>query len=385
MNTAPEYRRRTGICLNMIVKNETPVLGRLFSSLRAVIDYYVIVDTGSTDGTPEFIARWMGEAGIPGEVQRREWVNFGVNRDEALQLAVKAGKGDWLLLIDADEELCVADPHFHQRLVSGITYQLEKHHDTIRYALPNLIDIRQNQWRWRAPVHEYLEHLAGPNLRQALTDAWILYHSGEGARSRGKTQEEKFLADAALLEEELQRNPDDPRSRFYLAQSYRDAGRLEQARAHYLRRASMPKGWAEEAFIAQLEAGRMARRLGLPRETVIGDLLEAYDRRPTRAEPLHALAAYCRESRLWGRAFAFASAGSRLPRPADALFVAPEVYEWQMLDELSVSAYWAGFHAIARDAALELLSRHERQAAHVPDADLLRIRENLRFAEARLA
>ncbi len=45
--------------LNMIVKNETPVLGRLFNSVKDIISYYVIVETGSTDGTPEFIKNWI--------------------------------------------------------------------------------------------------------------------------------------------------------------------------------------------------------------------------------------------------------------------------------------------------------------------------------------
>jgi hypothetical protein len=44
-----------GICLNMIVKNEKAVLERLFQSVAPVIDYFVIVDTGSTQGTPDFI------------------------------------------------------------------------------------------------------------------------------------------------------------------------------------------------------------------------------------------------------------------------------------------------------------------------------------------
>lgn len=384
MNTAPEYHRRTGICLNMIVKNETPVLGRLFQSLRTVIDYYVIVDTGSTDGTPEFITNWMAEAGIPGEVHRHEWVNFGFNRDHAFQLAAKAGKGDWVLMIDADEELRVADPLFHRRLISGVTYELHKHLGDTRYALPNLVDVTKNQWRWRAPVHEFLEHCAGPNLRQPLEGVSILIHSGEGARSRGKTPEQKFLADAALLEEELKRNPEDPRSRFYLAQSYRDAGHPDKARGNYLLRAKMTNGWVEEAFFAQYEAGRMARWLKLPHETVLADLLEAYNCRPTRAEPLHELAHYCREHQRWGEAFLFASTGAQLPKPNDRLFVRFDIYEWRMLDELSVSAYWAGLYAASRDAAMTLLKRHESGGAKVPENDLDRIRKNLRFAEDKL-
>jgi glycosyltransferase involved in cell wall biosynthesis len=73
------------ICLNMIVKNETPVLGRLFDSVKDIIDYYIIADTGSTDGTPEFIRQEMERHGIPGEVLHHKWVNYGFNRNQALQ------------------------------------------------------------------------------------------------------------------------------------------------------------------------------------------------------------------------------------------------------------------------------------------------------------
>jgi SAM-dependent methyltransferase len=378
------YRRRTGVCLNMIVKNETPVLERLFRSLRRVIDYYVIVDTGSDDGTPAFIRRWMYGAGIPGEVHQRPWVNFGANRDEALQLAVESGRADWLLLIDADEELVCPDPGALARLTPGVTYELEKCIGALRYALPNLVDVRHNRWRWRGAVHEYLEHLGGTLRREPLKSAWIDCRLGEGARSRGRTPEQKYLADAALLEAELAREPANPRSRFYLAQSYRDAGHLQKAREHYLLRADMTTGWIEETFFARFQAGRMARLLGLPHETVLADLLAAFNQRPCRAEPLHELALHCRNQKRWGEAYAFASAGARLPKPQDRLFVMQDVYQWRLLDELAVAAYWTGHYAISREAALDILGRCEKEGVAVPAADLDRIRGNLRLAEEKL-
>ena len=39
------------ICLNMIVRNEAPVIRRCLDSVMPIIDSWVIVDTGSTDGT----------------------------------------------------------------------------------------------------------------------------------------------------------------------------------------------------------------------------------------------------------------------------------------------------------------------------------------------
>src|SRR6186713_3482430 len=134
--------RRTNICLNMIVKNEVKVLPRLIRSVKDYIDYYVIVDTGSTDDTIALIRREMAGYGIEGEVHERPWVNFGVNRQQALELAVEANKADWLLFIDADEELGVSDPKFYEKLEAGVSYDIEKHHSGVRYAVPHLINIK---------------------------------------------------------------------------------------------------------------------------------------------------------------------------------------------------------------------------------------------------
>ena len=46
---------KSKICLNMIVKDESRVIRRCLESVKPLIDYWVIVDTGSTDGTQEII------------------------------------------------------------------------------------------------------------------------------------------------------------------------------------------------------------------------------------------------------------------------------------------------------------------------------------------
>src|SRR5579885_182690 len=89
------------ICLNMIVKNESHVIKRCLSSVNPIIDYWVIVDTGSADGTQTLIREFMKD--IPGELYERPWVNFGHNRNEALALA--RGKAEYILFIDADDRL----------------------------------------------------------------------------------------------------------------------------------------------------------------------------------------------------------------------------------------------------------------------------------------
>lgn len=375
--------KRQKICLNMIVKNETGVLDRLFRSVKDFIDYYVIVDTGSSDGTPEFIRSRMAAYGIAGEVHCREWVNFGVNRNQALQLACAAGKSDWVLLIDADEEIACADPGFFGRMEPGVSYELEKHHGAMRYALANLIDVRTSRWEWRGPVHEYLVELEGTGRRQRCGDVWIVYHEGEGARSHGVTPREKFLRDARILEEELKHHPNDCRSRFYLAQSYRDAGELQASYDNYRLRAAMTGGWDQETFMARLQAGRLARLLGMPHAAVLEELLAAYNVRPARAEPLHELAVHCRLLKRYGEAYLFAKMGSLIPRPTDTLFVSHDVYDWRIFDELSVACYWVGRYAEARELGEKLL-RLGREGCGIAEADLGRIEQNLEYAKGKV-
>ena len=77
------------ICLNMIIKDEAPVIRRCLESVKPFIDRWVIVDTGSTDNTRELVREIM--AGLPGELHERPWKNFGHNRNEALSLAARSG------------------------------------------------------------------------------------------------------------------------------------------------------------------------------------------------------------------------------------------------------------------------------------------------------
>jgi tetratricopeptide (TPR) repeat protein len=80
----------------MIVKDEAAHLSRCLSSVKDLVDEMVIVDTGSSDQTPE-IARSFGA-----EVHYYTWNhNFSAARNESLKYA----QGDWILVLDADEVL----------------------------------------------------------------------------------------------------------------------------------------------------------------------------------------------------------------------------------------------------------------------------------------
>ena len=57
---------RPTICLNMIVKNEVHIVAQVLDAVAPYISSWVIVDTGSDDGTQDLIRNHMDSLGIPG-------------------------------------------------------------------------------------------------------------------------------------------------------------------------------------------------------------------------------------------------------------------------------------------------------------------------------
>src|ERR1700756_4946921 len=102
---------RPAICLNMIVRNEAHIVGEVLDAVAPYITSWVIVDTGSDDGTQDVIRDHMAGLDIPGELHERPWQNFGHNRSEALTLA--RGHGDYIWVMDAADTV-VGTPEFSQ-------------------------------------------------------------------------------------------------------------------------------------------------------------------------------------------------------------------------------------------------------------------------------
>jgi glycosyltransferase involved in cell wall biosynthesis len=357
--------RAPTICLNMIVKNEAPVIERCLRSVKPFIDSWVIVDTGSTDDTRQRVADTL--AGLPGELHERPWKNFGHNRNEALALA--APRGDYLFFIDADERLEL--PKGYERgPFAADGYHLNVKYAGITYARCALVASRL-PWRWEGVVHEFLACVAPYKLEMLDGPTVLVAH--DGARSRDPNT---YRKDAALLEEALAKNPDNTRDTFYLAQSYRDAGELAKSRDVYRRRAAM-KGWEEEAWFAQYQAAMLDERLEAPPEAVSFSYLAAYQRRPTRAEPLVRLARYHRLRGEFELALLYATPAAKLARPADLLFLDDATYAWRALDELAVAAFYVpreDAKAAGRGAVQRLLAENR-----FPESERPRMLKNAEF------
>jgi tetratricopeptide (TPR) repeat protein len=324
------------ICLAMIVRNEARVIERCLRSVLPLIDYWVICDTGSTDGTPELITKLL--AGVPGELHHRPWRDFGSNRTEVLNLG--RGTADYLLLIDADMTASLNAPLGD---LSADAY-LTRCADECEYWAPRLIRGKRT-WRYVGATHEYLD-AAEPYSDERLPAITFTHFADGGSRA------DRLPRDKALLEAQLRGTPDDARTVFYLAQTLRDLGDHDEAISLYLRRARMG-GFAEEAFYAAYQAGVLTAASDPIAAMPL--LFDAWQLRPGRAEPLVEIARIARDHGWFHLAHAVTTVGLRTPPCEDRLFVHRRVYDWELRFEHAIACYWTGDYEAALIANDEVL------------------------------
>lgn len=348
MNTVREHQPADTVCaptvcLCMIVKNESGVIRRALSSVVDWIDYWVICDTGSTDNTPEIILETMCH--VSGELHRSDWIDFGHNRSEVLRLARQ--KADYSLILDAD--MVVRLHNFDKLALKCDSYEI-RYEGPIDYAQKMLVSNR-HEWRFIGTTHEHID--------SPTAETWdflpelTLVHFGDGGMKA-----EKYERDIALLKRAHAEDPSDPRTVYYLAQSYRDLERYDEALSWYERRAAL-NGWDEERFSAMLQAGRMRSLLGHDWPAVQKALLDAWTFRPHRLEPLYELARLCRLREEYAAGFLFSQPSERIRYPDDRLFIDRPVYTYKLSLEHGICNLGVGICTAAIQAFQRVLDCNE--------------------------
>lgn len=354
---------RLTICLNMIVRNETHIICETLDSVAPFISSWVIADSGSDDGTQDLIRGHMATLGIPGELHQRPWRNFGHNRTEALTLA--QDHSDYILVMDADDKI-VGTPNFDQ---------LDADVYLMRLFDSGTVHWRAQLFRNGADVHYVGVVHETPVWSDSSVVAFLEseYHI-ESRRLGARNQDpRKYERDRDLLLGEVDRDPDNARWVFYLAQTYFDLGDYANAHKWYVRRIELG-GWDQEVYFAMFRLAESLKHMKAPWPEVQEAYLSAWEYRPTRAEALHAIAFHYRAAAMYPLGYLFAQRAAQIPLPEDFLFVTAAVYNWHALDEKAVCAQWIGKHAEAFNLCREILARND-----IPDSERQRIAGNRDF------
>lgn len=333
------------LCLNMIVKNESKIITRCLESIKPLIDTWVIVDTGSTDGTQKIIKEFMND--IPGELHERPWVDFAHNRNEALELA--RSQAEYILFMDADDVMRIV-PNFKMPLLDKDFYYLNIDYSGTRYARVQIVKTSLD-WKWEGVLHEAV--MATQAKTAATLEGLTTVVTRDGSRAKDP---EVYKKDAAILEAALLKEPNHARYQFYLAQSYRDAGDYERSIKNYEKRVALG-GWDEEVYWSMLQIGIMQEILEKPPETIVASYNRAYLYRPSRSEAVYRLASYQRRQGNYLAGYEAAAKGLAIPNSKDLLFVEQWIYDYGLMLEYSICAYWLDRYIEALIASNLILTR----------------------------
>jgi glycosyltransferase involved in cell wall biosynthesis len=332
----------------MIVRDEADVIERCLESVKPLIDYWVIFDTGSKDDTKEKIRACM--KGIPGELHERPWVDFAHNRNEALEGA--RGKGDYLLFIDADEvfeyEKEFSLPELDRQCYTMTLRQVGAA-DCRRVALVDM----SLDWKWEGVLHEVV-HCNQAKTYGHLENVINLCNTATGARSK-LSPREKYLKDAAVLEKGLIDEPENARYMYYLGISYSAAGEHEKASEAFAKRAKMPSMDIQETYHAMFN-----QALSLEKSERLAEAADVYFQahsfRPIRAEPLFQASAIYRRMGKPLLGYLLAKHALTIPYPEGESCVDYLAYDHRLLIELANCSLLCGFFSEGLEACDKLLA-----------------------------
>jgi len=168
---------------------------------------------------------------------------------------------------------------------------------------------------------------------------------------------------------EVERNPEDRRSIFMLAQVYFHAGDYANARKWFGRMIEIGGCPDEEIYLAMLRIAQSMEMLGEPWLEVQDAYLRAWEFRPTRAEPLYCIAAHYFNEERYRLSYLFAERAAEIPLPADDMILPnPDVYAWRAADAQARCAFCIGEQAEAFMVWRRLLARPD-----IPNSDRQRI------------
>lgn len=205
------------LSLCMIVRNEEHHLRRCLQSIPPCVSEIIIVDTGSTDQSmaiaQEFGAKLFSH---PWHDDFSEVRNYSCNN----------ASGDWILFLDADEELT---PESHDALIKAtrssetegyfvkiINYLGDKSWGEICPDLVFRLFRNRQEYRFRGAIHEQIADVIlekNPQAKFAIADGLTLLHYGY-LNQEIETKDKK-KRNLTIIERELAQTPNDRLLRYH--------------------------------------------------------------------------------------------------------------------------------------------------------------------------
>lgn len=211
------------VTLAMIVKNEAANLEACLESVRGQVSEIVIVDTGSSDNTVEIARKYTDK------VYHYPWhEDFSAARNYAIEKAT----GDWILSLDADEELLPGTGYLEQ-LSSGDNHleayllPLNNHTSDTTGQYNTFLVLRlfknDGRYRFKGRIHEQVT--IPDSEAVGIAQGPVIGHKRPPAKERNRKRKRNLT----LLKKAYTEDPDNDFLRYYLGVEWLALGKPDRA------------------------------------------------------------------------------------------------------------------------------------------------------------
>lgn len=366
------------LALVMMIKNEERRIEVTLESVRKICKTFIILDTGSTDRTIDIVTKYCKRHDLTLHLKEEPFVNFEVSRNVLLDFADDVLKHHYFLLhLDCNDEL-----QSHDELAQAI----ESHANGMTFtgfhlrqqwwsgrALDSYLNTRMAishfGWRYRGVVHEVLMRNPGKDALEVdivRLNNVIIYQ--DRTNDDDKTLK-RFKRDKVLLYEEHLKNPTEPRTLFYLAQTCSCLHQHQEAYEYYLLRTKCTNGFWEEVAQSFFRLGNIAyKNLKHPWEECLDFYLKSYSI-SHRIEPLIAIANHYMYHGARGEnqadyhlAYMFLQQACRLVYPIEqGLFCDKNMYLYERWHMLGIVAFYVNRFEEGKEACIRALMAKETE------------------------
>jgi hypothetical protein len=279
------YDNLINLCI--MVKNGGKQFENMLTENMNFIDRWTILDTGSTDDTIEVINRVLvGKK--KGELFQEPFINFRDSRNRLLELAGESCKFTLMLddtyIVKGDLRGFLNEVRSDQ-FADSFTLYIKS--EDVEYG-SNRILKTDRKLKYLFKIHEVVQEKDNMNVIIPINRSHIFDDRYDYMEER--TMNRKQL-DLKLLYEEVEDDPDNPRSFYYLAQTYNILEEYEKAYFYFLKRMNHPvEGFLQEKIDAIFEAARTANfKLNKPWSECEALYLKAYELDKSRPDSLYFL------------------------------------------------------------------------------------------------
>jgi tetratricopeptide (TPR) repeat protein len=246
---------------------------------------------------------------------------------------------EYILLLDADMILTGNALNMTSDFKYNLTEDMYHiYQGSPQFYYKNARIVRNNHgFTYWGVTHEYLNSPQNTTVGTIKRDVLFIQDIGDGGAKGDKAER-----DIRLLKRGLEDNPNNDRYTFYLANTYKDAGKNEKAIETYRKRIEIG-GWVEEVWFSYYNIGICFMRMGKEFSAII-NWMDGYNYYPNRIENLYKIIEYYRIRGKNTIAYEFylmaEKSREKYKNWSDYLFLERDVYDYRIDYEFSILGYY---------------------------------------------